>query len=79
MTSISEGTYNYLQPLPELKSTDTVLTSTGGSLNCTGKLITESALKDKSFEFSVHLIKASKINNPLGHSVEAIMGLVRKL
>ncbi|CAM5077849.1 unnamed protein product [Natator depressus] len=78
ITVISEGTYNHLQPLPELKSPDTALTSPGGILTCMGQFTTKTAYKDKSYTLRLYVIKGPQTNSLLSHSVTAMMGLVRK-
>uniref|UniRef100_H3APJ0 Peptidase A2 domain-containing protein n=1 Tax=Latimeria chalumnae TaxID=7897 RepID=H3APJ0_LATCH len=76
---ISEATYLSMHNPPQLMSTDTILNSPGGKLQCKGLFSAKTRFKKTEYQFNLYVIRGSQVNDLLGRDVATAMGLVHQV
>uniref|UniRef100_H3BCK2 Peptidase A2 domain-containing protein n=1 Tax=Latimeria chalumnae TaxID=7897 RepID=H3BCK2_LATCH len=74
---ISEATYSSMHSPSQ--STDTILNSPGGKLQCKGQFSAKTRVKGTEYQFNLYVIRGSQVNDLLGHDVATVMGLVHQV
>ena len=79
VTVLTESSYNHLKPKPELKSTNTSLSSPGGPLSCMGQFTAHAVIKGETYNFRVFVVKRIDMENLLSRSTAVEMGLIKRV
>ena len=76
---MSVSTYEALPQRPKLKSSNAMLSSPGGMLNCKGQFTAEISLKNKLYFIDIYVIEGVCVNNLLSRHAACQTGLVQRV
>ena len=76
---MSVSTYEALPQRPKLKSSNAMLSSPGGMLNCKGQFTAEISFKNKPYFIDIYVIEGVCVNNLLGRHAACQMGVVQRV
>ncbi|KAL9963006.1 hypothetical protein ACROYT_G032167 [Oculina patagonica] len=76
---MSESTYQALPQCPQLQTSNAVLSSPGGKLNCKGLFTANITLKENTYSEDMYIIEGPCVNNLLSRQAACRMGLVQRV
>ena len=76
---MSESTYQALPQCPQLQTSNAVLSSPGGKLNCKGLFTANITLKGNTYSEDMYIIEGPSVNNLLSRQAACRMGLVQRV